>query len=368
MKLKCKKEDLLSALNIVTRALAPRSTMPALESVYMETVEDGLKLTCTDLQMGIETTIPVDVKEAGRVLLPGRLLLEVVRKMDDADITIRVGENFAATIQCLQGRTTLQGMNAQDFPKLPYVDESAAVTLPQPALKDMIRRTGFAVAVDDARPILTGCLFHAEDKELTVVALDGFRLAMCRHELEETSSVNAVAPGKYLSELARVLTDDEEELAHLRFSDNHMAAQVGASTVVIRLLEGEFIRYQQLIPNAYQLSLLVDRIAFSNCIDRAALMAREGKNNLIKLSIANDCMAITSNSELGDVYEELPVQTDGKTLDIAFNVRFLSDVMRVIDDENIVLNFNNNVSPCLVTPMEGNAYLFLLLPVRLYGM
>ena len=189
-------------------------------------------------------------------------------------------------------------------------------------------------------------------------------LARRMGKLEEScGNLSAVVSGKYFIETGKILGDEETPVT-MHLSKTHLKLDLGASTIIIRLLEGDYIKYRQLLPPSYAISVRLDRDQLSDCIDRASLMAREGKSNLLKFSIRQDKLAITSNSEMGDVYEEMDVQTTGKDIDIAFNVRYISEAVRSIDETQFLLNLNSNISPCVLVPTEGEDFLYLVLPVR----
>ena len=367
MRFTCLASDMVNGLNIVTRAIATRSTIQILEGVLLTTCPEGLRLTCTDLALGIETHIDAEIAEEGSVVLPGKLLAEIMRKLPEERMELRVNDQNVASIRCAGSRTTLSGLDAQEYPPLPEVGDAKSVSLSASLLKDMIQRTTFAIATDETRPILTGCLIESDGHELCVVALDGFRLALRRQEFqEEIPAFSAVAPGKVLNELARILEDGEQSVS-LMWGTSPLLADMGSTRVVARLLEGEFIRYRQILPADWQTRVRASKRELEAAMDRASLMAREGKNNLVKLHMEDGMMLITSNAELGDVREEIQVETEGRDLDIAFNVRYISDTLRAIEDEQIVLRFNSNVSPCVICPAEGDRYLYLALPVRVFS-
>lgn len=359
--------DLLEALNIVQRAAAARSTIPTLECVWMRAEHGTLTLMCTDLQMGIESSIPVSVEREGQVLLPVRLFSEIVRKLPEGEISFDCNDHLSTVIRMGHSRTTLQGLSTDEFPAMPIIEGANTILLSQNTLRDMIRQTSFAVATEETRPILKGCYVEVEGKDIRMVALDGFRVAIRKATLpQEAEALKAVVPGRYMNELARLLEDEEGEVA-LGFGQTHLMVDLGAARMTIRLLEGEYINYKQLLPSDYQTNILVPCAAFAECVDRASLMARQGKTNLIRLHIENDSIQITSNSEMGDIFEEMPVEMQGPPLDIAFNVRYVNDLIKNLSEENILMRFNSPVSPCLVLPVEGDAFIYLLLPVRIYG-
>ena len=239
--------------------------------------------------------------------------------------------------------------------------------MPQGVLRDMIGRTLFAIAVDESRPILTGCLLEIGQQELRVVALDGFRLALRKEPIVGPQEpVCAVVGGKILGDISKTLGEGEDPVA-IRVSRSHIQLEIGKTRIVARLLEGEFIRYRQILPEEWQTRITVGRADLGSAIDRASLIAREGKNNLVCFKIDGGELLVTSNSESGDVEERMPISTEGKDLTIAFNVRYITDVLKALSDDEVYMRFNSNVSPCVVCPTQGDAYLYLVLPVRVFG-
>ncbi|MDO5378326.1 MAG: DNA polymerase III subunit beta, partial [Clostridia bacterium] len=358
MRFSCHTNDLNASLSIVSRALAIRSPKPILEGILLESCDEGLRLTCTDLALGIETVIPATFEEEGRVVLPGKLLCEVVRKLPEGIVEVKIGDRLQTTIRCQTSRTTITGLDPVEYPELPQVT-GESFSMQQGLLRDMIGRTLFAIAVDESRPILTGCLMEIGKREMRVVALDGFRLAMRREAISgPDQDVSAVVGGKVLGDIAKILADTEEEV-NLVFSRSHVRMNIGGTRIVARLLEGEFIRYRQILPEEWQTRVTIGRAELASAIDRASLIAREGKSNLVCFKIDGETLEVTSNSETGDVEEKIGVLTEGRDLTIAFNVRYLTDVLKALSDEQIVMRFNSNVSPCVICPTEGEGYLYL---------
>ncbi len=366
MRFSCDVSDLNASLSVVSRALAVRSPKPILEGILLESCEEGLRLTCTDLALGIETIIPAMFIDEGRIVLPGKLLCEVVRKLPGGQVEFNISDRLQTTIRCASSRTTIMGLDPVEYPELPEV-QGPSFTMEQGTLRDMIGRTLFAIAVDESRPILTGCLLEITPAEMRVVALDGFRLAMRKENIEgPEKDVSAVVGGKVLGDIAKILSDSEEKVS-MSFSRSHVKLVIGNTNVVARLLEGEFIRYRQILPDEWQSRVTVERSALWSAIDRASLIAREGKSNLVCFKIDGETLMVTSNSETGDVEEKILVSTEGKDLTIAFNVRYITDVLKALSDDEICMRFNSNVSPCVVCPTEGDGYLYLVLPVRVFN-
>lgn len=367
MRFQCEVSELMNALNTVSRALAVRSTMPVLEGILLESCAEGLRLMCTDMALSIETVISATIEEEGRAVMPGKLFLEVIRKLPNDTVSILINERHAATIRCQTSRTTLSGMNPMEFPELPEIEGGSQISVPQNTLRDMITKTSFAIGTDESRPILTGSLMEVEPGEIRLIALDGFRLAIRREKMQgAAAAMQAVIGGKMIGDLSKVL-DDSEEPAALTITHTHLCAQMGQTRVITRLLEGEYIRYRQILPTDFQTCVTVRRAQLAEAIDRASLIAREGKNNLVRFKIEGDSMTLSSNAELGDVQEQIDVVTEGKDIEIAFNVRYVSDVLKVLSDDSVCMRFNSNVSPCVICPQEGDAYLYLVLPVRVFA-
>jgi len=365
-------QSLLEGLNNVTRALSARPSKPILEGVLVEAMEEGfIQLTCTDGSLTIRTQIESDVQRDGQIVLPGKLFTELVRKLPGGMVSITVNEKMVASIKCLSSRTTLTGMSPVEFPVMTAVESGNQIAMPQKNLKDMISRVVFAIATDESRQILTGCLLEVTPAEARLVALDGFRLALQKFhnafELPEgTELLQAVIPGKVLSELSKIMGDSEDPIT-LTMDRTRLQASFGKTQLSSVLLAGEYINYKQILPSDWQSRIKVRKSELADAIDRASLMAREGKNNLIRMHIDENALAITSNAEMGDVREELEVALEGKGLDIAFNARYLSDVIRNIAEDELCMRFNSNVSPCVICPAEGDQYVYLVLPVRVFN-
>ena len=364
-------QDLLDGLNTVTRALAARPAKQILEGVLVEASDEGINLTCSDGSLTIESVLTAEVKEPGRVVLPGKLLTELVRKLPGGSVTVKVNENHSASIRCMSSKSNLAGMNPMEYPEMAEVESGVTIKIPQNKLKEMIARVVFAIATDESRQILTGCLLEVKQDEARLVALDGFRLAMQKvfqpFELPAGQEVlKAVIPGRVLGELSKILLEDED-FCTLYIGKTRMQATFGNTRLSTVLLAGEYIDYRKILPPAFKTQARADRIQVQNAIDRASLMAREGKNNLIRMRFTEGSLTITSNAELGDVLEEMDATLIGDPIEIAFNAKYITDVIRNISDEELCMKFNSNVSPCVVCPMEGEGYLYLILPVRVFS-
>ncbi len=364
MKFICSKDNLLEGILTVQKAVPTRTTLPILQGILLDLRDNCLTLRGTDLDMGIECVVDAEIISNGWVVLDSRLLGEILRRFPPEDVELSVLEDNSTEIKCANSFIRLQGHRGDEFPQLPKINGERGLTIPQNLLKDAIRQIVFACATEETRPILTGALMECDSNNMVLTALDGFRLAVKTLTLKgEQGNMLSVVPAKTLNELQRILKETQEDV-YITLAGNHILFALGDTKVTSRLLEGDFIDYRQIIPETYNTSVRFKREALLESCERASLMAREGKNNLIKLNITGDLLEITSNAEIGDVREEVSVETEGEELEIAFNSKYLIDVLRIMDEEYLRIEFTTNVSPCIIKAEDSEDYIYLLLPVR----
>ncbi|SEF97961.1 DNA polymerase-3 subunit beta [Caloramator fervidus] len=360
----CEKNILQEAINIVQKATSSKTTYPILEGILIRAVDNKVYLTATDLDIGIETFIDANVIRTGSIVLNSKLFGEFIRMLPNDTVSIELLENNFVKITCQKSEFTILGNNPDEFPKLPAINENSLYEIPQDILRLMIKQTIFAIAQDETRPILTGVLFEVKDNMLSFVALDGYRLSLKRIEIENSNNISAVIPGKTLNEISKIIEPSEEKVK-ITFTPNHILFNLGNTKVISRLLDGEFVNYRQIIPQEHKLKVKANKELLLDSIERASLLAREGKTNLIKFNIGDNRIVITSDSQYGKVQEEVPVELEGNNLKIAFNSKYFLDVLRIIDSEEIYLEFTTNISPCVIKKVDSDDYIYLVLPVRL---
>jgi len=364
MNFKCTKLILQEAILTVQKAVTGKTTMPILGGILINAYDEEILLTGSDLDLSIEKRIKSDVIEQGTVVIDAKLFGEIIRKLPNDIVEIKTLDNNSVKICCQKSKFTLIHMNAEEFPELPRINENMIFSIQQKRLKNMIKGTIFAIATDDSRPVLTGVLFEIKDKKLNLVALDGYRLALKSTELDTENTITAVIPGKTLSEVSKIL-DDTEDNVNITFTPNNILFNLGDTKIISRLLDGEFIKYSSIIPEEYKLKITSKRLEILECIERASLMGKEGNTNLVKFDIEDDIMVITSNSQLGNVREEMNIIMQGESLQIAFNSKYLIDVLRTMEEEEIVLELSSSISPCLIKNNNYDNCTYLVLPVRL---
>ena len=255
-------------------------------------------------------------------------------------------------------------MNPSDYPMLPMINEDITVEVPQNLLKNMIKGTSFAIAQDEARPILQGILFEVKDRQLNLVALDGYRLAIRTEVLDIDNNIEVVIPGKTLNEVSKII-EDNSDIVKITFTNNHILFNLNNTKIISRLLEGKFVNYLSLLPQEHKLLVNVNKQELQNGIERASLMAKDGNSNLIKLDIQDETLVITSNSQLGKVREEVAINLQGEGVQIAFNSRYLLDVLKNMEEEEVVMEMTSGITPCVIKGNNMNNAKYLVLPVRL---
>ncbi|MCK5129715.1 MAG: DNA polymerase III subunit beta [Clostridiales bacterium] len=364
MRIKLDKQSLCNAVATVNHAISSRTTMPILEGIKIKTTKEGVQFTCYDMTLGIETVILATVQEEGEAVVPGRLFYELTRKLpDDADVDMYF-DKTSVEIVCAGSKTHIQTLPAEDFPMLPDIEENVQFNFSQEKIKNMIKRTLFAAAIDESRPVLTGVLFEIDSDSIRLISLDGYRMAISGKDIgEKENLVTAIVPSATLSEVGRLL--ENEGSVKISISQSHILFQTGNTRMISRLIEGEYIKYRQIIPMEWQTRFTMSSIALAQSIDRAATIS-SGSNNLVAFNIGSNQVNIDSENELGNVHEVITTQVEGKEIQIAFNARYISDILKNIESQDIVLSFTTNVSPCVITPAEDDDFLYLLLPVRIY--
>ena len=368
MKFSCEKALLQSAVLVAGRVVATKSTISALEGILIEAREDGLHLTGYNLETGITTQVEAQITQPGTIILSGRLFGEIIRKLPDDMVTVSC-ENNQVNITCGPTSFDIMGSSAEEFPELPCVDQGNHITLTQSALRAMIGQVIFAVSDNESRPVHTGALFEVEGSTLTMVAVDGYRLALRRSPITNHSALTTysfVVPGAALNEVERICADSDEEVTIIQ-GDRHVSFQVGSTILVARRLEGEFLNYRQTIPQNNAVVLTVDTAALQLSIDRASLMISDKLKSPLRCTFEDGSLAISSRTAIGSAFDRCPIQGDGKGLEIGFNNRYLMEAVKAAPAHQVRMELNSPTSPCLLLPCEGEEadFLYMILPVRL---
>lgn len=362
MNIVCDKTLLSSAIDGVSKAVTLRSSIPALEGILMKA--DGFQLTLTgyDLEMGITTTIEANVREPGEIVLSAKLLGDMVRRLPSGDITISTNESGNATIKGGVAEFDILAMSASDYPDLPNPSADHTLSIKASTLQDMIEKTLYAVSQDDKKPAHTGELFSIEPDKLTVVALDGYRLAIVERPIQADKSIRIIIPAKTLTEVNKLLHDPDEEV---RISANRRFVVFNFSnyTILSRLIEGEFLNYANVIPNGCKTKVVLETRDFIETIERASLIITERLKNPLRIMFDNK-VTVRCQTNLGKVVDEFQATIEGDSVEIGFNNRYLLDALRNSRCEKVIMEMSGPLSPVKILPTEGEDFTYLVLPVR----
>ena len=369
MKIICDKEKILKAFNSVTKAVASKTTMPILEGILIQTNDNEVKLTTYDLEIGIEYIIEAQVDEQGATVVNAIMFSEIIRKLPDTEIKIYINENNLLVIECEGSLYKLATMNPNEFPELPQINIENSIELEQNALKEMIRKTIFAVSTEENRPIFTGCLFEVVDNKLNLVAVDGFRLAWKSKYLQtKVNNFSAVIPGRTLNEINKIILDSFDTI-QIGISKNQALFEMENCKIVTRLLDGEFLNYSNVIPSMWETRIRVNKNNMQNCFERVSLISSSSiekeKKYPVKVSIDIGKVIISCTNQTGDAKEEMYVSTEGKNLEAGFNPKYFLDAFRAIDDEEVFIDFGTSISPCIIRSVDNGDYIYMILPIRM---
>lgn len=364
MKIICSKENLLEGINIVQKAVSTKTTLPILEGILLEAGEE-FKLTGNDLELGIECLVEADIKKPGSVVINSRMLGEIIRRLPDAEVMIEVKENNSVVIDCEDSFFEIKGIAASGFPALPVIEKEDGFAISQKIIRDMIKQTIFAVSADENRPILTGSLIECRGGNITFVSIDGFRLALRRSIISNDSyEKNVVIPGKTLNEISKIM-QSADEVMNIYSTNNQILFDLGRCKVVSRLLEGEYLNYRGILPQDHETKIKVSTKELLASFERASLIiSSEERRYPVRINIDDEKMIITSNSEVGNVREELKIEMEGNNIDIAFNPRYFIEALRAIEEEKVYIFFTSSIGPCTIKPIENESFAYLVLPIR----
>jgi DNA polymerase-3 subunit beta len=354
------------AVQIASRAVTGRSSLPILNNVYIRGEGDALTISATDLEMGIECTTAAEVKEEGRVTAPAKVLAEILSTLPDVDVNIELSEKGALKVTCGASDYDILTLPPDEFPLLPEVEGNARVTLPQAKLRQMIRQTIYAVSADDTRPIMTGLLMVIKGEEMKFVATDTYRLAMRTAAVPGSQGeAYAIVPSRAMNELQRMLSGEDDLPVEILVGENQIKFATDHTTLISRLIEGQFPNFERVVPKEYKRKWSLEVDAFQDAVRRAAIVARENAHR-VALKTIDDKLAISSESgTIGKAYEEVELVREGDDLEIAFNARFLLDTIAAVDTDGLHIELQGPHNPGVVKPADGEDYLCVIMPMQL---
>ena len=367
MRFTCEKSMLAAGLNIAGRAVAAKSSLTVLEGILCRAADGGISLTGYNMETAITHQFEADVSDAGECILPARLFVDIIRRLPEGPVTVVVDDNYKVSIRSGYAAFTISAENADDYPILPDVATGKNIYIPQTALKELINGTIFAVSENQGRPIHTGVKFEVEDMAVSAIAVDGFRLARRTwHPAEALGrNVSFVVPASSLKEVEKLLSDCDDNVA-FTLGNKHILFQMGGTTLVCRLLEGDFLDWRKVVPTNCPVKLAAHVSDLASSIERVGLIVSEKYKSPVRCVFGNQVVQLRTSTTIGAAEDRCSLAGDGKDLEIGFNVRYLADALRVIPSEEVVLELTNGLSPIVLTPAEEKYdYSYMVLPVRI---
>jgi DNA polymerase III subunit beta len=366
IKLHLIKRDLFKGIQTVQSAISVRNTLPVLGNILFEATDKGLRLSATDLEVGIRTWVKADVITPGAVTIPAKILSDFLKTLEeDREIKLESLDNNKVEIRSGRDRLNLTGLPKSDYPVLPEFDETKAVTFSKSLLREMVKKTLFSASTDETRYVLNGIHFIFENGKATAVATDGRRLVFIQRPIEEKLQIKVIVPSKAIQELLRMVSEDETKKdLKVSFTDNQASFSNGETVILSRLIEGHFPSFEQVIPKTHEIQLRFNRQALLSSVTRAAVGTLE-RGGSIKVILSKGLMQIQAAAQgRVEVEAELPVSYEGANFEIAFNPIYLMDVLKALDQDDVLIELTSPLNPGVVRPAEDDHYRYIMMPMK----
>lgn len=363
MKIICDREKLNEAIQIVSRAVAAKSNLAAIEGILLVAENNSLTLTGYDFEMGIKTTFPCEVEIEGDVVLSSQLLGNIVRKVNSPEISIECDENMNCLIKCGITKYNIKGIDSSDYPDFPSATTDNSIKIENALFSEMCDYVIYAVSTDEKRPAHTGVLIKLEDNKLTMVALDGYRLAVCERDVDFSGNFSMIVPAKAMNEVRRIVGEKDGKLT-IYASRRYVMFEAGDFIVLSRLLEGDFLDYKKAIPSHFSTDVVLNTKQLTDAVERVSLIITERLRNPVKITVSENTLSVKCNTDLGEVYDEISAGQIGPDIEIGFNNRYILDALKASKKEELIFKFSGPLAPCKIIPKEGDDFTYLVLPVR----
>lgn len=366
MKIYCSKTELNKALSNVSHSVPVRTTSNILEGILVEVKDGTMKLTATDTNMTIESSIAVQCSDKCEFVVPAKLFTAIINKLPEEDIMIDYDPSSVKIhIRCGGSTSELICFRSDDFPKIRLTEGERVIYLSKEDVKKLIRKTAFSASTDDFNGILTGVLLEIKNDKMKMVAVDPYRIATYQIEIENNNNISVVIPAKLINETAKIISDDGEDRMSFEITGNKVIMKFDNNKVIVNTFSGKYIDYERILNREGSINIRVKRNDLLRSTERASLLASVQNNNLIRFNIDKDLLVIKSLNEEGIIEEKVEIINEGESLNIGLNSKYLRDVLSVIEDEEILINFRDSISPCIIKPLKGNKYTYLILPIRM---
>ena len=364
MKISCLRTDLQSAVSIVSRAVATKSTIPAMEGVLIKAFGDKLNISGYNLEIGITTDVEATIMDEGEIVISAKLFLDIVRNLPEEILTIETDDRLVIYINCGDADYKITGMSSVEYPDLPTFQQTDSINVNAKVLRDMIRQTVYAVSDNNAKPIYTGSLFEIADGVLHIVAIDGFRMAIRSENVESESNTSFVVPGKTQQEVLKLLTDDDATI-NIIVGQRHITFRINSYSVISRLIEGTFLDYRSTIPVSEKTELVINTRMMIESVERMSLLNSERVPSPVRCKFNDNEIRLSCASAVGRASDEISVPIIGESVEIGFNNRYMLEALKNTDTDEVKLVLNGSVSPIVIKPVKGDSFLSIVVPVRL---
>ncbi|MHB9037114.1 MAG: DNA polymerase III subunit beta [Armatimonadota bacterium] len=365
MKVICARKDIFEGVQTAGRAVSPRTSLPILGHLLITAEEDKIRISATDLEIGMECVVDARVEEPGQMTVPSKTLTEILAALPDTDVSLSVDESNTVSLKCGTSDYSILGLPAEEFPMLPEVREEVSIIVEHDALRDAIKRTSFAISQDESRAILTGILLQVNEDGAKLVSTDGHRLCLQECSVVEAhGTVNAIIPGRAMNELTRVVPEGQGTV-EVKIAASQVMFQVGETSLISRLIEGQFPNYEKVVPQEHDKKLTIPTDQLLQSVKRAEIVARENSHRTI-ISVEDGTLTVTAESgNIGRAHEEVEVIKEGDDTKMAFNARYLMDVLNVIDTEAIDVELSGESAPAVIRPQGQLDYTYVLMPMQI---
>ncbi len=367
MKFICNGTDLSDALSKVMKALPSKKSMPILEGIKFSAFGDTLTIMATDIDFVVIIKIKADIIMEGEVLVPGRTICEYIRKISKENI-IEFDYQIEADKLCITHCDSfifIATMNIDEYPSIEEQEYKSHITIKQKDFKELVNKTIFATSTEDIRQQLRGCYLEIKQKQIRSVGLDGYRLAICNKELEkEHEESGIIVPAKNLSEISKLIENEEDNI-DIYFNEKKLMVEFASSKVITSLIGGQYLKYESTIPKNFETEVTVDRASLEYSMEKVDVIAKQDKNNFVKVDIKEGKMTIYCNTSTSNIKEVINTFTKGKDVSVSLNSKYLIDCIKNSSDEYLSIKIANSSNPIVITPIESNEYLYLILPIRM---
>jgi len=359
----CDKNILSDGINTAQKAVMPKAALQILEGILIK-AENSLTITGNSLEIGIVSNVEAEIVKTGSIVVNSRIFGEIIRKLPEGNVKIQVDELNNVIIECKNSHFKIKGIDSSGYPEIPEVEQDNKIVLTQNVLREMIKHTLFSVSIDDNRPVLTGVLIESESNRITFVAIDGFRMALRNFFSDQNyPEFSVIVPAKTLSEISKIIQPTDENI-EIYVSKSQILFSTNNCKLVSKLIEGEFINYKNLLPEKFESNISIDRTELLSSIERVSLITSDGRRNPVKFDIKRNNLTLTTNTEIGNVREDIEIEVDGEKLSLGFNPKYFIDCLRVIEEEKITISFSSEIGPSIIK--SGiDEYIYLILPIKI---